>query len=160
MISPDNHPTHESQAPLPIHTHCLGSLQRLFIGLRKPDGSPVERDAVLQRLSAQLHAFTVTEAMGYYQGAPEPSLVVAVAPDDATDLVALAKELADTFEQDAVGLELAGRYTRIFGKHAYSSTRLVEADRKQLNRFTKVINSEKISDEMDAELYAWWLNRY
>ena len=160
MIGPDNHPNKEGPAPAPIRTHSVGSLQRLFIGLRKADGSAVERDAVLQRLSAQLHAFTVTDAEGYYQGAPEPTLVVAVAADDATDLVALAKELADTFEQDAVGLEQAGRYTRIFGTHAYSSAKLVEADRKQLNRFTKVINSQNISDEMDAELYAWWLNRY
>jgi hypothetical protein len=98
-------------------TQTIGAVQRLFIGLHKVDGSEVNREAVIAIIASKLDTFTVTDVLGYYQGTPEPTLIVEVAKTGGTDLMPLARDLADAFDQDAVGIEKGGIYTRVFGSH-------------------------------------------
>jgi hypothetical protein len=102
---------------------------RLFIGRQTSDGSYVERDAVLELGATRFDCFTATETIGIYRGKREPTLIVAVATDDAVDLTSFAKEIADVFEQEAVGLECNGHYTRVFGERESPATE----DRAKLN---------------------------
>jgi hypothetical protein len=110
-------------------TQRLGPLHRFFIGLRRRDGSLVNRDAVLELVATRFDCFTATEVIGIYRGKREPTLIVAVATDDAVDLTSFAKEIADVFEQEAVGLECNGHYTRVFGERESPATE----DRAKLN---------------------------
>lgn len=141
-------------------TQSLGPLHRFFIGLHRQDGSPVDRDVVLELLATRLDTFTATETIGYYQGEREPTLIVEVATDDDVDLIPFAKVIADAFDQEAVGLESKGIYTRVFGERKSEQTSPAAEDRAKLNRFTGALREGKSFDELDAETQAWWLNRY
>jgi hypothetical protein len=154
-----------SDAPYPQpkdvpNTQTLGSVQRLFIGLETDDGSTVNRDAVIEMLASKLDTFTVADVLGYYQGTPEPTLIVEVAKTGGAKLEPLARDLADAFDQDAVGLEKGGIYTRVFGEKKRTHAQLAEDDRKKLNQFTGALSKGEKFNELDAELQAWWLNRY
>lgn len=138
----------------------IGSVQRLFIGLHSPNGAKVCRDTVIKILASKLDTFTVTDVWGYYQGTPEPTLVVEVAKTGGADLGPLARDLADVFDQDAVGLEKGGIYTRVFGEAKRATAKLAEEDRRKLHQFTKALSNGETFDELDAELRAWWINRY
>ncbi len=138
----------------------IGSTQRLFIGLHRPNGSSVDREAVLKILASKLQAFTVSDVLGYYQGAPEPTLVIEVAQNGPANLECLARDIADAFDQDAVGLEKDGVYSRVFGERSRKHVKLVAEDRNKLNQFTQALNQGEEFDELDAELQAWWLSRY
>lgn len=143
-----------------IPTQGLGPLHRLFIGLNRQDGSSVERDAVFELVATRFDCFTATQTIGTYKGAQEPTLVVEVATDDDVDLIPFAKDIADAFEQEAVGLESKGIYTRVFGERKSEQTSPATEDRIKLNRFTGALREGKSFDELDAETQAWWLNRY
>lgn len=45
----------------------------------------------------------------------EPTLIVEVADPGGPMLELLARDIADIFEQDAVGIESGGVYKRVFG---------------------------------------------
>lgn len=141
-------------------TQVIGGLQRMFIGLNRSGGDPVDRDVILELLATRLDTFTVTETIGYYQGQREPTLIVEVAKSGGADLLPLAKDIADAFDQDAVGVESKGVYTRVFGKRELPPTDPATEDRAKLNQFTRALSEGKSFDEIDAETQAWWLNRY
>jgi hypothetical protein len=141
-------------------TNTIGALQRMFIGLHRRNGGTVDREAILQLLSARLDTFAVTETIGYYQGEREPTLIVEVAKTGGANLTPLAKDIADAFDQDAVGVESQGIYTRVFGDRGPAQSSLAEEDRAKLNKFTGALGDGKSFDELDAEIQAWWLNRY
>ena len=138
--------------PIPFH--------QLFIGLQTPDGRCIERDAVLDHVATRFDCFTATEAIGIFHGEREPTLIVSVATDDSVNLTSFAKEIADAFEQEAVGLELNGRYTRVFGEREREQTSPATKDRAKLKQFSGALREGKCFDELDAETQAWWLNRY
>ncbi|MDG1301998.1 MAG: hypothetical protein P8R37_10470 [Opitutae bacterium] len=123
-------PTTNTEAGL---THTIGAVQRLFIGLHKLDGAEVSREAIIAILANKLDTFTVTDALGYYQGEPEPTLIAEVPITGGTELVSLAQHLADTFNQDAVGVEKDGIYTRVFGKRTQTFEELDEDEYNKSN---------------------------
>ncbi|MFP4166975.1 MAG: hypothetical protein ACLFUF_07415, partial [Opitutales bacterium] len=118
-------------------TATIGRLQRLFIGLNRQDGEPVAKETVLSLLEKRLEAFTVTEVTGFYRGEREPTLIVEVARNGGTGLEPLARDLADAFDQDAVGLEKDGSYTRVFGERERRKAQLNTQDREKLKQFTR-----------------------
>lgn len=78
-------------------------LARFFIGANN-DTKRVETEKVVSVLSARFDAFTVSPSSGYWKGTPEESVVVEVASEIDHDWKAIAKELATTLKQEAVGL--------------------------------------------------------
>jgi len=102
----------------------------------------------------------VTKVRGYYQGQPEPTLIVEVAKTGGAKLEPLARDLADAFDQDAVGLEEGGVCPRVFGEKKRTSSKSVGDDRKKLNQFASALSTGENFNELDAELQAWWLNRH
>lgn len=139
----------------------VGSIRRIFIGLHRPDGGePIRKETVLRMLATRFQTFTVTEVTGYYEGTPEPTLIVEIAAPVGPSIEGFARDLADAFDQDAVGIENNGIYTRVFGERRREKDRLVNEDRERLNRFVKSINEGQSFDELDAAIQAWWLNRY
>lgn len=141
-------------------TKKIGAIRRLFFGLHQQDGKVVEKETVLQMVASRFPTFTVIESTGYYKGQPEPTLIIEIAAPGGPQMEALARDLADAFDQDAVGIETGGIYTRVFGEKKRETARLVEEDRAKLNQFTGALGDGKSFDELDAELQAWWLNRY
>lgn len=141
-------------------TKKIGKVHRLFIGLHQQNGQLVAKETVLQIVATRFSTFTATESTGYYKGVPEPTLIIEIATSDTCKLEALARDLADAFNQDAVGLEIGGVYTRVFGEKKRAASQLASEDRKQLSDFTKALNEGQSFEELDAELQAWWLNRY
>ena len=132
--------TNQSKTASPA-TQVVGGLQRMFIGLNRCGGAPVDRDVILELLATRLDTFTVTETIGYYQGEREPTLIVEVAKTGGADLLPLAKDIADAFDQDAVGVESKGIYTRVFGKRTLPPTDGAAEDRAKLNQFTGALSS-------------------
>ncbi|MGJ8653041.1 MAG: hypothetical protein ACSHX8_07190 [Opitutaceae bacterium] len=102
-------------------TQTVGHLHRMFIGLHRQGGEPVDHEIILKLLATRLDTFTVTETIGYYKGEREPTLIVEVAKTNGADLIPLAKDIADAFDQDAVGVESKGIYTRVFGERRDTS---------------------------------------
>jgi hypothetical protein len=141
-------------------TQVIGTLQRMFIGLNHRDGGTVDRDVILELLATRLDAFTVAKTIGYYQGEREPTLIVEVGKTGGADLLPLAKDIANAFDQDAVRVESKGIYTRVFGEPKLEQTSTAAEDRAKLNQFTGALGEGKSFDEIDAEAQAWWLNRY
>lgn len=141
-------------------TQKIETVQRLFIGLFTESGAKVNRRAVIEILASKLDTFTVSDVLGYYEGKPEPTLIVEVAKTGGATLEPLARDLADAFEQDAVGLEKGGIYTRVFGEKKRPHGKLAEDDRKKLKQFTGALNKSEKFSEIDTELQAWWLNRH
>ena len=159
-MSTNNHSGAAESGSTKVITQRIGPLHRLFIGLHRPDGSSVERDAVFDLVATRFNCFTATETIGYYKGSREPTLVVEVATDDDVDLIPFAKDIADAFEQEAVGVESKGIYIRVFGKRKLEQTGPAAKDRARLNQFTGALSEGKSFDEIDAETQASWLNRY
>lgn len=83
-----------------------------------------------------------------------------VAKTGGADLIPLAKDIADAFDQDAVGVESKGIYTRVFGEPKQAKESPASEDRAKLRKFTGALSKGESFDEMDAETQAWWLNRY
>ena len=119
----------------------------MFIGLHRQGGDPVNREVILKLLATRLDTFTVTETIGYYQGEREPTLIVEVAKTEDADLIPLAKDIADAFDQDAVGVESKGIYTRVFGQRKPKQTAPAAEDRAKLNQFTRALSDGKSFDE-------------
>ena len=135
-------------------------LHRLFIGLNRQDGATNEVQSVLELIAQRLDTFTASEVYGYFKGKAEPTLIIEIAKSNPKDLVHLARDLADVFEQEAIGLEERGIYKRVYGSKRHSSRIRTNQDREQLNKFTSALSSGQTFAELDAETQAWWLNRY
>ena len=145
--------------PDPPRTKKLGELQRLFIGLQDQAGEAVDKDSVLEQVAKEFESFTALETTGYYRGKPHPSLVIEIAGAGSSAVEKLARELAERFDQEAVGVEVAREYKRIFSKKDPTPD-AVAADRKTFNQFVSGITRGVPFQELDADIQAWWLNRY
>jgi hypothetical protein len=146
--------------PTPQATDQIGAIRRLFMGLHQQNRQLVDKAAVLQMIALRFPTFTVTESTGYYKGVPEPTLIIEIAAPGGPHLEPLARDLADAFDQDAVGIEAGGVYTRIFGEKKRNTAQLARDDRARLNQFTQALREGQSFSELDAELQAWWINRY
>lgn len=143
-----------------VKEQIIGDTRRLFIGLLKRKGGSVDKESVLQMVASRFKNFTATESTGYYKGKSLPTLVIEIAGSGIPPIEALARDLADAFDQEAVGVETGGVYSRVFGAQKRDVEQLVKEDREKLNLFNRSINEGQSFDELDAEIQAWWLNRY
>jgi hypothetical protein len=94
------------QKELPVHT--------LYIGSR--DGGPfshVDRQAVTDTVAAAFDCFTVIDASGFFHGSSVATMVIKIATEDQASVEDLALGLGHLLDQQAVGLEVAGRYRSI-----------------------------------------------
>ena len=66
-------------------------------------------------VTAIFPGFTVTEAQGFFQGRPTPTLVVSIATDDAEAVRNLGERIRVRFIQQAVGMTVDGTYYRLAG---------------------------------------------
>jgi hypothetical protein len=130
---------------------------RLYIGLLRRDGGTTEADTALALLEKHLEAFTATETTGWFDGRRIPTLVVAHAAGDPAKVRKLAADLCLLLDQDGIGLETGGRYERVT---LPAAAELARRDRETLRRFARELKKGKSAAEMDAELFAWWWNRY
>jgi hypothetical protein len=91
-----------------------GPVHSLYVGSR--DGGPFsndDRQTVIDTAGASFDSFTIIDASGIYQGRDVATLVIKVATDDGTAVEELANTLGYLLNQQAVGLETAGRYQSI-----------------------------------------------
>lgn len=90
-----------------------------YIGLHSPEGRPdrakLREYRALNTLSTYYNAFTVTHTSGMWEGYGEPSLRVEVIIGEDVALLGftraeqaqdIAREIAQTLQQDAVGLSI------------------------------------------------------
>jgi len=91
---------------LPVHS--------LYVGSRDGKAFPhVDRRAVTEAVSASFDCFTVVDADGYFNGRSVATLVIKIGTDDTALVEAMAHELGQLLDQEAIGLETAGYYKSI-----------------------------------------------
>ena len=96
------------------HVIDRGPVHSLYVGSR--DGGPfpnVDRQAVIDAVATSFDSFTVIDASGIFQGRDVATLVIKIATDDGTTIEELARSLGYLLNQQAIGLETAGRYQSI-----------------------------------------------
>ncbi len=87
----------------------------LHIGLNVPGNGPaISKQAVVEFLTSRFASFTVTDALGVFQGEQEPALVVGIAADPKRVMEAAA-ELRAKFGWEGVGIVIDGKYVRVTG---------------------------------------------
>ncbi len=91
-----------------------GPVHSLYVGSR--DGGAFtseDRQAAIDTAVASFDSFTVFDASGIYQGRDVATLVIKIATDDGSMIEELARNLGCLLNQQAIGLETAGRYQSI-----------------------------------------------
>tara|TARA_B100001057_G_scaffold447437_1_gene486938 strand:- start:1079 stop:1360 length:282 start_codon:yes stop_codon:yes gene_type:complete len=79
----------------------------LFLGLNRPNGSTISTQDFLRFLKivdSIFPAYTVQNAIGSWQGVRENTKILSVSTDSKKDVIRLAEEFKNCFDQDAVGL--------------------------------------------------------
>ncbi len=75
---------------------------------------PLDRDRLAAVLETAFPSFTILDAEGVYEGRRRPILMVRVRTDSTDAIVAAAQRLCLEFEQRFVGVEIEGRYVRVY----------------------------------------------
>lgn len=127
---------------------------RLYIGLCTRTGDSIAPEEVIAWLGERVPSFSVVESIGYLEGKREPSLIVTVAGIPSSEVITFGQELRGAFNQHAVGIEVEGRYRRVFEPIPH-----VEQDQKNLSGFVRATRDTTFEDLSD-EMKQWWLNRY
>ncbi len=89
-------------------------LHRLYVASHK--GAPftrAERSAVIDAVAACFDGFTLSDALGYFQGRPIATLVIDIASPDADGIRELASTLRRLLGQKEVGLAVGGQFHTI-----------------------------------------------
>ena len=89
-------------------------LHRLYVASRR--GEPftrAERSAVIDAVAACFDGFTLSDALGYFQGRPIATLVIDIASPDTTGIRELASTLRRLLGQKEVGLAVGGAFHTI-----------------------------------------------
>lgn len=81
-------------------------------GLRPLSAADIERLAV--EAGRYFPSVTVIEAHAMVEGRLRPVLLVRIRSDDSDAIVALAQRLGLEFDQDYIGIEVEGRYIRVY----------------------------------------------
>ena len=79
----------------------------LFFGLNRPDGSTISNQDFLRFLKIVdgiFPAYTVQNAIGSWQGVRENTKILSVSTDSKKDVIRLAEEYKNIFDQQAIGL--------------------------------------------------------
>jgi len=98
-------PEHEPEALI---------LHRLYVASRK--GAPftrAERSAVIDAVAACSDGFTLSDALGYFQGRPIATLVIDIASPNTAGIRELASTLRRLLGQKEVGLAVGGEFHTI-----------------------------------------------
>ena len=91
---------------LPVH--------KLYVGLSRPDSHiKINPDDVVSTVAERIESFTISDALGYFRGMPEHTLVITIAHDDRALVENVAQDLRARLQQEGIGLECDGVYTRI-----------------------------------------------
>ena len=85
----------------------------LHIGLNLPDSSSVvAKRAVMKFLKSRFESFSITEAIGFFRGIQEPTLIVSIASTDPQSVADTATALRERFGWEGVGIIFKGKYYR------------------------------------------------
>ena len=96
---------------LPVH--------KLYVGLSCSDSlTQAYRNNVVKIVAGRIESFTITDALGYFRGMPEQTLVITIAHDDYELVETIADELRVQLRQDGIGLECEGMYYRVTTLHS------------------------------------------
>ncbi|MEQ1669959.1 MAG: hypothetical protein ABL893_03790 [Hyphomicrobium sp.] len=76
--------------------------------------SDAEIDRLCMNISRTFPSATVQEAHGVYEGVRRPILMARIRTDDTDAIVALAQRPCHEFDQRFMGVEVGGRYIRIY----------------------------------------------
>lgn len=75
----------------------------IYVGANNRTGK-VERDKLIQTLAKYHRGFTITPAIGYWDGSQEQSVVVTIA-DDKSAILSTIKRLKQVLHQDAIAYQ-------------------------------------------------------
>lgn len=75
---------------------------------------PLDRDRLAAVLEASFPSFTILDGESVFEGRRRPILMVRVRTDSTDAIVAAAQRLCLEFEQRFVGVEIDGRYVRVY----------------------------------------------
>ena len=79
----------------------------LFFGLNRPNGSKITTQEFLRFLKIVddlFPAYTVQNATGSWQGVREDTKILSVSTDNKKDIIRLAQEFKNIFDQQAIGI--------------------------------------------------------
>jgi hypothetical protein len=97
----------DAAAGQPVHLIYLPNTER------EPLGEPA-LDRMCAIIARSFPSAVVDEAHGIYEGARRPVLIARIRTDSTAAIVALAQRLCLDFHQRFVGIEVGGRYLRIY----------------------------------------------
>lgn len=97
----------DAAAGQPVHLVYLANTEREALG-----EAAIETMCTL--IARDFPSAVVQEAQGIYEGARRPVLIARIRTDSTAAVVALAQRLALAFHQRFVGIEIDGRYLRIY----------------------------------------------
>ena len=78
----------------------------LFLGLNRPNGSKISNSEFfrfLKIVDSIFPSYTVQNALGSWQGLREDTKILSVSTDNKKDVIRLAEEYKNIFDQEAVG---------------------------------------------------------
>ena len=79
----------------------------LFLGLNRSNGSKISNQDFLRFLKIVddiFPSYTVQNALGSWQGQKEDTKILSVSTDNKKDIIRLAEEYKNIFDQDAIGI--------------------------------------------------------
>lgn len=88
---------------------------RIYIGSRNETRqiSSADEELIVGTLSLEFDSFTYHKAVGVFCGTKEGTLIVTVGNTTLETVQAVAGELRALLEQDGIGIEHNGTYTRV-----------------------------------------------
>jgi len=81
---------------------------RYYIGSNNKTGRLEDKKAI-KAISDQFEGFTAFKGLGYWQGKSEKTLIVEIETENKNKVLLLAKRLAKTLNQQAIGVLQVGR---------------------------------------------------
>jgi len=87
---------------------------KLYVGLSQTNCSEkIDRDQVVTAVASCIDSFTVYDALGYFKGEQENTLVFTIGHEDVSYIKSLAYTLCVQLNQDGIGIEYDGGYHRM-----------------------------------------------
>jgi len=97
----------DAGAGQPVHMIYLANTERRALG-------PADLDRFCDRIARTFPSAVIQQADAIYEGARRPILIARIRTDSTEAIVALAQRLCLDFGQRFVGVEVSGRYVRVY----------------------------------------------
>ncbi|SEB03370.1 HD domain-containing protein [Rubrimonas cliftonensis] len=97
----------DAAAGQPVHLIYLANTERRALG-------PVDVDRFCDRIARTFPSAVIQQAESIYEGARRPILMARIRTDSTEAIMALAQRLCLDFDQRFVGVEVGGRYVRVY----------------------------------------------